>query len=284
VVAAGRRAPQTVSPDPIPPISEVLDVLGFARHGAQVALPGFDFERHGVDGRIESIRQIHRIDEDQALAVVVLCKLHARLRDLTETLLADEDGGEPRVGWFDDLGRPMPRVEEREAPSPPQIDDPRVTPWARAVVAELLDQLEDPAVAEALLAEAVGVGTEGRHRPRGHGREPADQGAQKGAKPSLRWLQAKAVERLGNPEEAEGLLREVLTMDPGHEPALYDLARYASDRGDAEAGLGLLRRAGAPADDGLVQLLERFRPRPAPTSGGTSAAGAGRAASTSSAT
>ncbi|MEO7942558.1 MAG: SEC-C domain-containing protein, partial [Marmoricola sp.] len=34
----------------------------------------------------------------------------------------------------------------------------------------------------------------------------------------------------------------------------------ASDRGDAERGLSLLRRAGAPADDDLVVLLTHFRP------------------------
>jgi hypothetical protein len=43
---------------------------------------------------------------------------------------------------------------------------------------------------------------------------------------------------------------------------LLSLARYASDRGDAERGLALLRRAGAPRDHELVQLLERFQPAP----------------------
>jgi tetratricopeptide (TPR) repeat protein len=244
--------------DPIPPISEVLDSLGFARHGAQVAMAGFDFARHGVDRRIESIRQIHRIDEDQALAVVVLGELHARLRDLTETVLADEDADPETAGSAESVD-PYPGEDAGDAePSAPTEDEGDAL--GGEVVAELLDQLEDPAVAEALLAEAVGVGTEGAIAL-GVLAESLETRAPKGAKPSLRWLQAKAVERLGNPEEAEGLLREVLTMEPGHGPALYDLARYASDRGDAEAGLSLLRRAGAPADDGLVQLLEHFRPR-----------------------
>jgi hypothetical protein len=42
------------------------------------------------------------------------------------------------------------------------------------------------------------------------------------------------------------------------------LARYASDRGDAQRGLLLLRRAGAPREDELVQLLENFQPAPRP--------------------
>jgi tetratricopeptide (TPR) repeat protein len=232
--------------DPIPPISEVLDSLGYARHGAQVAMAGFDFARHGVDRRIESIRQIHRIDEDQALAVVALCKLHDRMRDLTESVLAAQAEEETAESAVDDL------PSDAEEPGAAAED---------VVVAELLDQLEDPAVAEALLAEALGVDRDGAIAL-GVMVEGLQTKAPEGAKPSLRWLQAKAVERLGSPEEAEELLREVLAMDPGHGPALYDLARYASDRGDAEAGLGLLRRAGARPDDVLVEVLERFRPRP----------------------
>jgi SEC-C motif len=42
------------------------------------------------------------------------------------------------------------------------------------------------------------------------------------------------------------------------------LARFASDRGDAERGLALLRRAGAPREHELVQLLEHFQPAPRP--------------------
>ena len=45
------------------------------------------------------------------------------------------------------------------------------------------------------------------------------------------------------------------------------LARYASDRGDAERGLALLRRAGLPPDHELVQLLEHFQPAPRPDIG-----------------
>jgi hypothetical protein len=43
---------------------------------------------------------------------------------------------------------------------------------------------------------------------------------------------------------------------------LVDLARFASDRGDATRGLALLRRAGAPPDHPLVELLERFQAAP----------------------
>lgn len=41
---------------------------------------------------------------------------------------------------------------------------------------------------------------------------------------------------------------------------MFDLARVASDRGDADRGLSLLRRAGTSPDDHLVTLLMHFRP------------------------
>jgi hypothetical protein len=76
----------------------------------------------------------------------------------------------------------------------------------------------------------------------------------------LRWLRGKALERLGDIGEAERAFEAALTLDATWTPAQFELARYASDRGAAERGLSLLRRAGAPADDELVMLLQRFRP------------------------
>ena len=51
-------------------------------------------------------------------------------------------------------------------------------------------------------------------------------------------------------------------MDPDWPLPLFDLARIASDRGDVERGLGLLRRAGAGPDHPLVELLEAHRAEP----------------------
>ncbi len=73
-------------------------------------------------------------------------------------------------------------------------------------------------------------------------------------------MRGKALERLGNIAEAEAAFEAALSLDATAQPALFELARCASDRGDAERGLSLLRRAGAPADDELVMLLQRFRP------------------------
>ena len=48
---------------------------------------------------------------------------------------------------------------------------------------------------------------------------------------------------------------------------LLDLARYASDRGDAPRGLALLARAAPYVDADLEQLLRDFLPEPGPTVG-----------------
>lgn len=51
-------------------------------------------------------------------------------------------------------------------------------------------------------------------------------------------------------------------MDTEWPLTLFDLARFASDRGDAERALALLRRAGTEPDHPLTQLLEQHRPAP----------------------
>ena len=65
---------------------------------------------------------------------------------------------------------------------------------------------------------------------------------------------------MGRILEAEEAFEAALGMDGDHLLSLYEVARYASDRGNAERGLSLLRRAGAGPDDDLVVLLTHFRP------------------------
>lgn len=77
------------------------------------------------------------------------------------------------------------------------------------------------------------------------------------ARPALRWLQAIAHERLGEIRAAEKTLNEAESLDPSWPLTLVSLARYAGDRGDAERGLALLRRANVPPDDEMV-LAEQW--------------------------
>ena len=63
---------------------------------------------------------------------------------------------------------------------------------------------------------------------------------------------------------AEATLHAAESLDQVWPLTLTSLARYASDRGDAEHGLALLRRAGVPPDDELVVLLEHCQSTPRP--------------------
>lgn len=126
-------------------------------------------------------------------------------------------------------------------------------------VRELLPQLAVPQVARALLFETVGAARE-RAVSLGVFAETLPKIAPRSAKPNLHWLIGRARERMGDVFEAERAYDAALTVDPNAPLPLYELARYASDRGDAERGLSLLRRAGAPADDEPVELLESLRP------------------------
>ena len=71
-------------------------------------------------------------------------------------------------------------------------------------------------------------------------------------------------ERFGDVEQAEATFRAAESLDSSWPLTLMSLARYASDRGDAERGLSLVRRAGATAEHELVMLLERVQPAPRP--------------------
>ena len=82
------------------------------------------------------------------------------------------------------------------------------------------------------------------------------------ARIALRWLGAVALERMGDVDAAEHELLAAESMDPDWPLPLLDLARFASDRGDVERGLALLRRAGAGEDHPLVDLLSRYRSEP----------------------
>ncbi|MGH3981224.1 MAG: SEC-C domain-containing protein, partial [Pseudonocardiaceae bacterium] len=126
--------------------------------------------------------------------------------------------------------------------------------------------LAEPAVAEAVLAEAIGPGSDGA-AALGLFAETLEPLVPRAARAALRWLRAMAYERLGILARAEAAYHAAEAVDPQWPPTLMGLARYASDRGDAARGLALLRRAGTPADHPLVELLEQFQAMPRPDLG-----------------
>jgi hypothetical protein len=190
-----------------------------------------------------------------------------------------------RAQQLTETGRPLTDMlpeptDDDAAPEPPMAAS---APDERMLVRATLDFLADPAVAQAVLVETIGAGRDGA-AALGLFAESLEQQAPRSAHPALRWLRGKALERLGNIGETEPAFEVALTLDATWTPALFELARYASGRGYAQRGLSLLRRAGAPADDELVVLLQRFCRSSGRTSAATRHVGAARDASTRCAT
>ena len=76
------------------------------------------------------------------------------------------------------------------------------------------------------------------------------------------YLSSAQFEHAGKTAEAESALQAATLADPSYRPALVDLAWYVGDRGDADAAVRLLRRAGVSHDDPKLSfLLERLAQR-----------------------
>ncbi len=248
--------------EPLPPLGEALDTCGLAHDGEWLAAQGFDFRRWQVDKRCAAITRVHDLSDNEALAVLAMVILYDQLVELHAAALAlDEDGGETALAAFvAELTRPGPSPAD-----PGRAHDEAATVKSATVRATTV-YLAEPAVAEAVLAETIGSGIDGA-AVLGLFAETLEPLALPAARPALRWLRGKAHERLGDLTQAEAAYHVVEAADPQWSPALVDLARYASDRGDATRGLALLRRAGTPGDHPLVELLEHFQAMPRPDLG-----------------
>ncbi|TCO53129.1 SEC-C metal-binding domain-containing protein [Actinocrispum wychmicini] len=228
--------------EPLPPLGDVLDGYGLAYDGEMLAPSGFELERWRVNDRQAAIAQRNDLDDDEALAVLAIVVLYEQVAELHEDA---EDGNDAALAEF---------ISGLSADSNPDNE-------TAAAVRAVLPVLAEPAVADAILAETIDASSEGA-AALGLFVESLEPLAPRAARPALRWLRGKAHERLGDVAQAEAHYQAAEELDPEWPLALVDLARYASDRGDAARGLALLRRAGAQPEDVLVQLLERFQVEP----------------------
>jgi len=215
--------------EPAAPLTELLSAGGLTYEGDWVARGDFDFAAWRLAGRIRRLKERYELDDDEALAVATMLLLHGQTLDLMDLAIA---GQAP-----DDVRSELPE---------------------RATLA----LLAEPVVADAVLTESGAPIDRKSAAALGLLAQSVESVAPRPARPALRWLWAKADELLGELDEAEAQYRTAETLDPSWPLTLISLARYASDRGDAEGALSLLRRAGAPADDEVVAMLERFRPTP----------------------
>ncbi|MGH3478393.1 MAG: SEC-C metal-binding domain-containing protein, partial [Nocardioidaceae bacterium] len=253
----------TLFTEPLPPLGTALDACGLAHDGEWLAAGGFDFRRWRVEKRCAAIARVYDLSDDEALAVLAIVTLYDRAAEIhAAALAAQEDGDEAALAAF------AAELTSQPEPSPtnPDRDHGEAATVRAATVRATTVFLAEPAVAEAVLAETIGSGSEGA-AALGLFAETLEPLAPRAARPALRWLRGKAHERLADLVRAEAAYHAAESVDPHWSPALVDLARYASDRGDAARGLALLRRAGTPPDHELVEVLEHFQAVPRPDLG-----------------
>ncbi|ORW66822.1 SEC-C domain-containing protein [Mycolicibacter senuensis] len=216
--------------EPVAPLSELAAERGLSRRGERLAPPDFDFSRWVFARQCERLARRHRLSDDDAVTLNTLLRLYGLLtvHHLRKSHPAD-DAATPAAIDFGDI-----------------MDD-------------VAAALADPVIAESLATETV---QDGRFSAGGL-RELADALAPRvppSARVACQWLRAVACEREGDIAGFERALLKAEAMDGAWPLPLLDLAGIASDRGDAEAGLALLRRARAKADHPLVYLLRLHRP------------------------
>jgi tetratricopeptide (TPR) repeat protein len=237
----------------LPPVGEILEACGLSRHGDWLASDGFDFARWRTSNYRGLIAARYDLSDDEALAVVAVVTLYEQVAEVFEAVRSAEETGDSAA--LASITADLAAAVESPAVYTEGGDASRDT--VRSVVAFLAE----PAVAEAVLAETIGRHEDGA-AALGLFAETLEPLAPRAAKAPVRWLRAKAYERLGHIEEAEATYQAAESLDPDWPLTLVDLARYASDRGDAGGGLSLLRRVDAPPGDPLVEVLEHFQARP----------------------
>lgn len=225
----------TLFTEPLAPLSDIIDAAGMTRDEHLVASGEFDFGAWRFDSELRVLADEYELSADDALAVSTLLLVHSSFQLTLEDPDLDDTGGEFET---DD-------------------DDTETAEVFAGAYTEFGAKLADPVLTEVLFREAVKSGRGGA-AALGMLAETLLQYVPRAAQSNCRWLGAAALERLGDVEEAERELLAIETVDPNCTLALFDLARFASDRGQAERGLSLLRRAGADPDDYLVQLLQGY--------------------------
>jgi hypothetical protein len=231
---------------PLPPLGEIVDDYGLARSGERLAVAGFDFDGWRFELGCARLAARHDLDSDDAFALYALVQLCDQMSLLLAAAADADDVDEPLEDAF------AAADNDATAPDADRLPD---------LFGEVGAALADPLLAELLVTETVDTGRAG---PAALGMFAAilEPKVPRPARVAFRWLRAVALERIGDIEAAERELLAAESMDTDWPLPLLDLARFASDRGDVERGLGLLRRAGAEPDDPLVQLLQRYRAEP----------------------
>ena len=237
---------------PLPPLTELLTTWEVERAGDYVAPLGFDFAAWRTVRSLVWLGHRYGIAEEEARAVGVLRALYFEVAHIVDAFEPDmsaqpDQPDQPHDALASAGTADLPLGE----PTRGSIHDPEVQAAVRL--------LADPDVADALFDETVGDGVD-EAAALGVLVESLEPTAPRQVRPMLRLLRAQCRERLGDVLAAEADFNEALALDPQLGIALVNVARYASDRGDAVRALSLLRRAGVAEDESLIQELGQFVP------------------------
>lgn len=231
--------------EPLPPLVEMLDAGGFAHDGDWLGPRGFDFPQWRTRQQCAAVARRHNLHPDEARAVVALHALYRKFGLSHQLALPHRFGPSQEYALYQQV---LPKADTAEGGSGDDDD---------AVLRAMVPALAEPSVAEAVLAETLGPGRDGAEALVSFV-ETIEPMAPRTARPALLWLRGKAYERNGSILKAEADYEAAQSIDPHWAPALFALARFASDRGDADRGLTLLRRAGVSPDHSLANLLSLF--------------------------
>ncbi|OBA81176.1 hypothetical protein A9W99_14600 [Mycobacterium sp. 1164966.3] len=231
----------TLFTEPLLPLCEIADDFGLAHRDEWLAPSGFDFASWEFERGAKRLAKRHDLDEDDAAILYTLVQVYEQVAQIVEAVGADH-------------------VVPDAVPTAPDDAAGRHDAGADPV-AEIAAALADPLLAGLLVDETIGAGR-GQPAALGVFAEVLEPKVARPARVAYRWLRAVALEWMGDIDAAERELLAAESMDPEWPLPLLDLARFASDRGDVEHGLALLRRAEASPDDPLVELLERYRTEP----------------------
>ncbi|MDZ7916651.1 MAG: SEC-C domain-containing protein [Rhodococcus sp. (in: high G+C Gram-positive bacteria)] len=219
---------------PIAPLGEFFEAAGYEHERELLARRGFDFDAYDLQIRTALVASTYDLTHDEAVSAVAFVDLADR--GYTDAVIADFDIAD----WA-----------HRHVSAAPDSFVSLADPGAAIAVFDLGFRNQDPAtdaILEALAAEL----------------------AERGPRPvraAAHWLAGKAVDRLGRVLEAEAHYEKALLAESGWGPALFELAQFASDRGDAIRALSLLGRIDGGSEENLYAVLQDFVPTDHPELG-----------------
>lgn len=211
----------TLFTEPTTPISELFEAADYAAFGDYVAEAGFDMDGHQRLSAIERLARAYDLDAAETGAVLAFADL------------------------MDAIEQAPPQDRERVAHDCVAASKDAFAPLADSHAARAAYGVVSAAARtapETLLEGAAALRRRGPRR----------------LAPTAHWLSGKAAERAGDTFRAEQSFELAVTADSHWEPALQDLARYASDRGDAARALSLLDRTTDGPKEPMYRLLQRF--------------------------